>query len=53
MAPHVPDRLSWLVDPLEGTVSRAVADHGFTSSAVRSPTDPALLCLTGSVGKAR
>lgn len=38
---------------IEQTVSRALADQGFTSSTVRSPTNPALLCLSGSVGKAR
>lgn len=35
---------------IERAVSRALADHGFTSTTSRSPTNPALLCLTGTVG---
>jgi ubiquinone/menaquinone biosynthesis C-methylase UbiE len=38
---------------IEQTVSRALADHGFSSTTVRSPTNPALLCLSGRVGEAR
>lgn len=35
---------------IERAVSRALDEHGFTSATVLSPENPALLCLTGSVG---
>lgn len=38
---------------IEQAVSRALEDHGFTSATVRSPKNPALLCLSGSVGEDR
>lgn len=35
---------------IEQAVSRALEDHGFSPTTIQSPTNPALLCLTGTVG---